>query len=109
MSDADSGITPWAVPAGAARQYVVIDLHETLAGQMPVPSPDDEGELVHTRVVEDEQVGLSFQHLAAGHRRMGPGSLGCGSAHALCIARVTAGRSGPKVTPEARLRPRAGK
>lgn len=97
-----------ALPASSLRQYVVISLHETPAAPVPMPSLDDEGEMVHTRVIEDVHVALSPHNPAAGHRRMGPGTPGCGLAHGLCIASVAAGRSGPKVTLQARVRRRTG-
>jgi hypothetical protein len=89
-----------ALTAGPVRQHVLIQHTETLAA----PVPTALGEVMHTRVTEGVQISVATSHPLAGHRGLGPGTPGCGAAHALCIATLVPGRSGLKVNRQHRRR-----
>ena len=67
------------------KHYVVMRYVEQLVE--PRPAPD--GTIEFARVRETVNVAPDASHPAAGHRRMGPGTPGCGEAHALRLATLS--------------------
>lgn len=80
------------------RHYVTIEYLE-----IPVtPVPSLQGESDFSRVRETVRVGLTCTNPAAGHRRMGPGTPGCGQGHALCLASIRQHGTDWRITPAKR-------
>ena len=69
----------------SGKHFVVIRYAE----QPLAPQPAASGTTEFARVRETVSVALDCNNPAAGHRRMGPGTPGCGQAHALRLATLS--------------------
>ena len=74
-----------AIPSGADRLYVALTYAELILGTVPAPN----GQTECSRIQETVALELSLTNAAALHRGKGPGTPGCGAAHAVCIASIT--------------------
>jgi len=74
-----------AIRSGADRFYVSLKYAELLVGAVLAPN----GETEFSRIQETVALDLSLANTAALHRGKGAGTLGCGAAHAVCIASIT--------------------
>lgn len=69
----------------AGKQFVVIRFLE----QAAAPSLAAGEATEFTRIQEGASLAIVEGHPAAGHRGIGPGTPGCGEAHALCLATLS--------------------
>lgn len=90
---------------GAARRYLVLSYRESAVDPMPARGARIEAATLR----EGFALDLVDQHPGRGHRHRGPGTPGCGQAHPLCLATLTASARGWKllrVKPASRSHPR---
>jgi hypothetical protein len=80
-----------AAPRKAGEFYVVVEYRETEVD--PVPSAPDTGSnaepaINHSRIQEDFRVYITNVDPNSKHDGIGPGTAGCGRAHAMAVARL---------------------
>ena len=83
------------LPPPKARLFVTISYVELMVKQMP----SIEGGLAFSRIRESSRVELLTIDPGTNHRGRGPGTPGCGEAHALALAILTAKGSGWRLNP----------
>lgn len=88
------------LPAAAQELFVALSYREL--EEQPMTALDPE---LHMGVIRESfELALIDANPASQHRRLGPGTPGCGKAHAICLAAVHRRKTGWKIT---RLKSRA--